>query len=891
MRKHEDSCKWPVPLAVLLAFAAAGTCPVFAKDSPALTAVEAGQSGNPAAALTEEYRAALPEDYLVDLPEEYPENVPVDYPGDIAEDYAEAEGITDCQASVPGGCGELNDKAEFSGNCMYTISNGTLTITGSGAMGDMNHNPPWVNQRAEITRIEIGEGVEYIGAGAFRSIPGLKTVTIPASVKTIGNHAFEDCSGLEEVYIYAQHVGESAFINCHNLKSVHIGPQVKAIGVSAFENCERITGVYIEDLASWCSIYFGGNNSNPLEQNHAERDVINSTPNRFYLNGREVTDLVIPEGITDIGAFSFYCAEQIRTVTIPDSVRTIGEYAFYRDQQIERVTGAANVTSIGVRAFDGAVSLSQLPPFGKLENVGAFAFRFSPISSFSMESGTIGKGAFYGCSGLLKENVKLGEAVRIGEEAFKTQNKKPEIIASNAADDRQTVKLGSWNGHDIEWLVLGVEDGDAILLSKKVLEFRNFLAYVNPKDAYKAWADSELRTWLNGEFYNKAFSDSDKGNIVSTRLTDDDNPLFGTKGGAPSESKLYILSATELEKYFEKSEDRMAGRISTAYAYTPSSGGVDSLTEDEDLHTSYYWVRTPGITGNMQSYVHYSGRILYDGQDKNNPSAGVRPAMRVKAAAYGIVDEEAVRKEKRAKIETFVARLYRGFLGREPEEAGLKSWADALAAKKITGSKIVRNFIHSQEFTNLNLDDEGYITALYRTIFGREPDQKGLDAWKDVLDRGYSRDKVMEGFVNSDEMKALCDEAGIVYDRYRSTDPVDVNINTTRFVIRLYRLIMGRNADKGGLDTWVTALNSGNLTASEVVNSFFDSVEWKNRNTSDEEFVTAAYLAILDREPDEGGMAAWVGALKRGSERKSVLRGFLGSPEFKNLCDSYGLRV
>ena len=72
MRKHEDSCKWPVPLVVLLAFAAAGTCPVFAKDSPALTAVEAGQSGNPAAALTEEYRAALPEDYLVDLPEDYP---------------------------------------------------------------------------------------------------------------------------------------------------------------------------------------------------------------------------------------------------------------------------------------------------------------------------------------------------------------------------------------------------------------------------------------------------------------------------------------------------------------------------------------------------------------------------------------------------------------------------------------------------------------------------------------------------------------------------------------------------------------------------------------------------------------------------------------------------
>ena len=287
----------------------------------------------------------------------------------------------------------------------------------------------------------------------------------------------------------------------------------------------------------------------------------------------------------------------------------------------------------------------------------------------------------------------------------------------------------------------------------------------------------------------------------------------------------------------------------------------------------------------------------YDVEYVNNVNPGIATIRIIGKGVLTGVKEQTFRIVKsgepsdpaREKIEGFVTRLYRGFLNREPDAAGLKDWSDKLASKAITGCSAAKGFAHSQEFENLGLNDEQYVTRLYQTIFGRDPDAAGLASWVAVLDNGATKDKVLEGFLNSDEMAALCASAGIEPGTYKSKAIVDTNYGATSFVSRLYRLVLGRKADAAGLEGWVSSLASKKQTASQVVKSFFGSDEWNRKNTSNETFVKTAYQAILGREADASGLKTWTDALKSGKSRASVLNGFLGSAEFASLCGKYGI--
>ncbi|MBP5292155.1 MAG: DUF4214 domain-containing protein, partial [Lachnospiraceae bacterium] len=240
-------------------------------------------------------------------------------------------------------------------------------------------------------------------------------------------------------------------------------------------------------------------------------------------------------------------------------------------------------------------------------------------------------------------------------------------------------------------------------------------------------------------------------------------------------------------------------------------------------------------------------------------------------------------------LEKFVTRLYANFLGREPDARGLADWVDALASGRATGSKVVAGFVLSPEFQNNPLDNESYITALYRIIFDREPDPQGLANWLSVLENGCTKKKVLSGFTNSDEFKALCEDLGVDPGTYKSDELPDLYPKVAGFVARLYTVCLNRPYDQAGLNAWVTVLVTKEATGSKVARGFFHSKEFANRNLSDEEFVRVAYRTLLDREPEAGGFENWTRALAGGLSRDDVIDGFLDSKEFGNLCDSYDI--
>ena len=114
--------------------------------------------------------------------------------------------------------------------------------------------------------------------------------------------------------------------------------------------------------------------------------------------------------------------------------------------------------------------------------------------------------------------------------------------------------------------------------------------------------------------------------------------------------------------------------------------------------------------------------------------------------------------------------------------------------------------------------------------------------------------------------------------------------NIEKFVQRLYKEILGRQADKYGLEYWVSLLDSKKITITELLNGFFNSEEFLSKNYSDEDYVVKLYSVVLNRKPDNSGKKYWLNMLKSKS-RSKVLAGFTNSIEFKELCKSYGVDV
>lgn len=108
-------------------------------------------------------------------------------------------------------------------------------------------------------------------------------------------------------------------------------------------------------------------------------------------------------------------------------------------------------------------------------------------------------------------------------------------------------------------------------------------------------------------------------------------------------------------------------------------------------------------------------------------------------------------------------------------------------------------------------------------------------------------------------------------------------------VTRFYQECLSREPDTAGLTDWVNQLESGQKTGADVAAAFIGSVEFQNRNTTDEEFVDILYSAFFGRAADEAGRQGWLDKLASGVSRDEAVYGFTHSTEFVNLCAQYGI--
>ena len=239
-------------------------------------------------------------------------------------------------AASSGNCGDSGSNVTW-----LLDDNGTLTISGSGKIEDYRSDidQPWYSNRSDITSVVIEPGVTSIGSQAFYECSNLTSITIPSGLTSIGEQAFGNCTGLT---------------------SITIPSSVTSIGVNVFYNCTGLTDITVDsNNSSFCS-------ESGVLFNKDKTTLI------YYPLGKNDSSYTIPDGVTVIEQYAFYCNSKLTSVTIPSGVTSIGEMAFRECSGLTSVIVPSSVTSIEYNAFWCCFNLIIYIPGGITIGIDAF---------------------------------------------------------------------------------------------------------------------------------------------------------------------------------------------------------------------------------------------------------------------------------------------------------------------------------------------------------------------------------------------------------------------------------------------------------------------------------------------------------------------------------------
>jgi len=204
---------------------------------------------------------------------------------------------------------------------------------------------------------------------------------------------------------------------------------------------------------------------------------------------------------------------------------------------------------------------------------------------------------------------------------------------------RKIIQFGSYeqdnntdNGKEkINWYVLLVKNGKALLLSEKILDCKPY----NETNTDVTWETCTLRTWLNNDFYNSAFSSAEQARIVKSNVVNENNPWFGIVGGNNTNDKIFLLSFSEA--------------MNTAYGFSSDYSNFDTARRAQgtdfainnglDVYNgdipyvgnSSWWLRSPGYDLDCAGFIGPMGYVNGNiGDGVFCAVVGVRPALWLK---------------------------------------------------------------------------------------------------------------------------------------------------------------------------------------------------------------------------------------------------------------------
>lgn len=312
--------------------------------------------------------------------------------------------------TIPGLISTIGNRAfaNCSGLSNVAIENGT-TVIGQGAFSGCT----------SLSSISVPQSIVEIGANTFENCSRLSYVHIT----DLGNwckirFANQKSNPSGSLYLNQERLTSAiipstvsaisayAFYGHSELQKITIPTSVTTIGENAFENCTGLADVNIASIEKWCGLIFQNNKSNPL-----------TYANNLYCNDKLVTTLVTASTVSKIESYAFYNYSKLRSIDISNGIKAIGDSAFYNCTGLTSIEIPSNISNINSNAFEKCRYLSSITaPTYVASNIaktcGSNSFRIVINGGSS-----INDSAFSNCSSLT--SIEISNTVRsIGQLAF-----------------------------------------------------------------------------------------------------------------------------------------------------------------------------------------------------------------------------------------------------------------------------------------------------------------------------------------------------------------------------------------------------------------------------------------------------------------------------------------
>ena len=417
-----------------------------------------------------------------------------------------------------------------------TNGDGELSESEAAAVEYLGYDFSYNDQITSFNELIFFIGLTTINEYAFSECSNLTSITIPNNVVHIDGSAFEGCSSLPiieniryaDTYLVeaadkslpAYHIksgtrfiGSHAFAECDNLECINIPKSVKEIGVNAFGGCNDLK-IIVEDIEAWCNIDFqiwGGFHSyyGPISSWYIYSD-----------ENTQITDLTIPNSVTEIHPFTFYGCKNLKSVFIPNSVKEIRLCAFSHCDGLIEIEIPNSVTTIGNRAFEGCSKLTNINISDGVNTIGEYAFSECPnLTSINIPNSVayIYNSAFKGCTNLpVIESIRYADTylVEAADKSLSTYHIKSgtRFIGSNAFSEcsnltsinipNSMTSIGSYAFSECSNLASINIPNSVTHISPEAFEFCQDVKFI--VEDLKAWCNIDFDFWYSVGAYSES---------------------------------------------------------------------------------------------------------------------------------------------------------------------------------------------------------------------------------------------------------------------------------------------------------------------------------------------------------------------------------------------------